>query len=82
MTSGVMTYEQHIKSQDDRFRRSSNTETITSTMPVVSVLVLLMGRIYDVRIWDYYLNNLRRCSVCITDGRNLWNMLLRCPRVT
>jgi hypothetical protein len=47
---GLRCHDIHIKFQDDRFRRSSNIETITSTMSEVSVLVLLMGRIYDVRI--------------------------------
>jgi hypothetical protein len=50
MASGGMIYI-HDKSNDDRFRHSSNIKGITSKIWDAIVLVLLMTGIYDLRQW-------------------------------
>jgi hypothetical protein len=45
---GLRWHDIHAKFYDNRFRRSSNIKVIISTMSEAAVLVLLMGRIYEV----------------------------------
>jgi hypothetical protein len=47
----LMWHDLHSKFSDNRFRHTSNTNVITSTIWEASVLVLMSARIYEIRRW-------------------------------